>query len=64
MLDGEDVTQLASMVKLKSGRLSREVTDKCLQYWGGMGFTNEVSTMFSTLILVKNIKKAFSWINL
>ncbi|WP_066016022.1 acyl-CoA dehydrogenase family protein [Endozoicomonas atrinae] len=35
---GEDVTQLASMAKLKSGRLSREVSDACLQYWGGMGF--------------------------
>jgi len=39
---GEDVTQLASMCKLKVGRLVREVTDSCLQYWGGMGFTNEV----------------------
>jgi citronellyl-CoA dehydrogenase len=26
------------MAKLKIGRLSREVTDACLQYWGGMGF--------------------------
>ena len=24
---------------LKSGRLSREVSDACLQYWGGMGYT-------------------------
>ena len=32
---------LASMAKLKSGRLIREVTDSCLQYWGGMGFTTE-----------------------
>jgi citronellyl-CoA dehydrogenase len=38
---GQDVTKLASMVKLKSGRLGREVTDGCLQYWGGMGFMNE-----------------------
>ena len=29
------------MAKLKSGRLAREVTDGCLQYWGGMGFMNE-----------------------
>jgi len=36
---GKDVTKLASMAKLKCGRLSREVTDACLQYWGGMGFT-------------------------
>jgi citronellyl-CoA dehydrogenase len=36
---GTDVTMLASMAKLKGGRLVREVTDSCLQYWGGMGFT-------------------------
>ena len=36
---GEDVTELASMAKLKAGRLSREVPDACLQFWGGMGYT-------------------------
>ncbi|HEX4451048.1 MAG TPA: acyl-CoA dehydrogenase family protein [Kofleriaceae bacterium] len=36
---GSDVTMLASMAKLKAGRLAREVSDSCLQYWGGMGFT-------------------------
>ncbi len=36
---GRDATKLASMAKLKTGRLWREVTDGCLQYWGGMGFT-------------------------
>jgi len=41
-IDGEDVTQLASMCKLKCGRLNREVSDSCLQFWGGMGFTNDV----------------------
>lgn len=41
MLQGEDVTKMASMCKLKAGRLSREVTDSCMQYWGGMGYTNE-----------------------
>ena len=41
MLRGEDVTMLASMAKLKSGRLSREIADACLQYYGGMGFMNE-----------------------
>lgn len=41
MLKGEDVTMLASMAKLKAGRLSREITDSCLQYYGGMGFMNE-----------------------
>ncbi|XP_044284493.1 probable acyl-CoA dehydrogenase 6 [Varanus komodoensis] len=39
---GHDVTKFASMAKLKAGRLSREVADRCLQFWGGMGFTNEV----------------------
>jgi citronellyl-CoA dehydrogenase len=38
---GSDVTQLASMAKLKGGRLVREASDACLQYWGGMGFMSE-----------------------
>jgi citronellyl-CoA dehydrogenase len=38
---GEDVTMLASMGKLKVGRLCREVSDACLQFFGGMGFMNE-----------------------
>ena len=38
---GQDVTNLASMAKLKAGRLCREVTDSCLQFWGGMGYVNE-----------------------
>ena len=38
---GSDVTTLASMAKLTAGRLSREVSDACLQYYGGMGFMNE-----------------------
>ena len=37
-IQGKDVTKLASMAKLKAGRLGREVTDSCLQYWGGMGY--------------------------
>ncbi len=43
-----DVVKLASMCKLKAGRLAREVTDSCLQYWGGMGYTwdNPVSRAF------------------
>jgi len=47
-VSGEDVTELASMAKLKAGRLKREVTDACLQYWGGMGYTwdNPVSRAF------------------
>ncbi len=45
---GKDVTEWASMGKLKAGRLLREVPDACLQYWGGMGFTwdNPVSRMY------------------
>jgi len=38
---GEDVTMLASMAKLKTGRLQREVADSCLQYWGGHGYVWE-----------------------
>ncbi|RZL07966.1 MAG: acyl-CoA dehydrogenase [Rubrivivax sp.] len=47
-IGGADVTRLASMAKLKCGRLIREVADSCLQYWGGMGFTfdNPVSQAY------------------
>src|SRR5258706_5738255 len=47
-ISGQDVTELASMAKLKAGRLRREVSDACLQYWGGMGFTwdNPVSRSY------------------
>lgn len=41
MLAGADMTTLASMAKLKAGRLGREVGDSCMQYWGGMGYMNE-----------------------
>ena len=42
MIKGENVTLMALMLKLNSGRLSRQIPDACLQYWGGMGFTDEV----------------------
>ena len=47
-VSGQDVLQLASMAKLKAGRLTREVADICLQFWGGMGFTweNRVSRLY------------------
>ena len=47
-LAGKDVTEWASMAKLKAGRLLRTVPDSCLQYWGGMGFTwdNQVSRLY------------------
>lgn len=41
--EGQDVTRLASMAKLKCGRLVREVADSLLQYWGAMGFSSETN---------------------
>ena len=45
---GQDVLELASMAKLKAGRLGRLVPDTCLQFWGGMGYTweNKVARLF------------------
>ncbi|TXL78858.1 acyl-CoA dehydrogenase [Vineibacter terrae] len=43
-IGGEDVTMLASMAKLKAGRVVRQVTDGCLQYWGGAGYLWESPT--------------------
>jgi citronellyl-CoA dehydrogenase len=40
---GQDVTQLASMCKLKAARVARETADWCLQFWGGMGYIEETS---------------------
>ncbi|HPA90507.1 MAG TPA: acyl-CoA dehydrogenase family protein [Quisquiliibacterium sp.] len=40
-VQGEDVLQLASMVKLKGARVAREVADWCVQFWGGMGYLEE-----------------------
>jgi citronellyl-CoA dehydrogenase len=53
-INKQDVTKLASMAKLKAGRLGREVTDSCLQYWGGMGYMwdNEVSRAMRDVRLV------------
>jgi citronellyl-CoA dehydrogenase len=53
-VNGVDVSLKASMAKLKVGRLSREVTDTCLQYWGGMGFMwdNPVSRAFRDTRLI------------
>ena len=47
-VSGQDVLELASMAKLKAGRLNRIVPDACLQFWGGMGYTweNKVSRMY------------------
>ena len=55
-LAGKDVTEWASMAKLKAGRLLRTVPDSCLQYWGGMGFTwdNLVSRLYRDGRLASN----------
>lgn len=39
--DGMEVTRIASMCKLKAGRLVREVADTCIQFYGGMGYMEE-----------------------
>ena len=43
-IDGKDVVMLASMAKLKAGRMVRLVADGCLQYWGGAGYLWESPT--------------------
>jgi citronellyl-CoA dehydrogenase len=35
------VTRIASMCKLKAGRLVRQVADTCIQFYGGMGYMEE-----------------------
>ncbi len=37
-IGGKDATRLASMAKLKAGRLVREVADWCVQFHGGTGY--------------------------
>ncbi|MBC6935145.1 MAG: acyl-CoA dehydrogenase [Chloroflexi bacterium] len=37
----EEITRIASMCKLKAGRLAREVGDTCIQFYGGMGYMEE-----------------------
>ncbi|MBU6311082.1 MAG: acyl-CoA dehydrogenase family protein [Actinomycetales bacterium] len=41
-LDGHDVTREATVAKLKTGRVTREVADTCVQYHGGMGYAEEM----------------------
>lgn len=38
---GRDATRLATVAKLKAGRVVREVVSGCLQFWGGMGYMND-----------------------
>jgi citronellyl-CoA dehydrogenase len=44
----EQLAMLASMCKLKGGRVAREVGDACLQFWGGQGFMweNHISRFY------------------
>jgi len=50
----KDATRIATMAKLKSGQVSRLVSDGCLQFWGGMGFMDEspISRMYRDSRLV------------
>jgi citronellyl-CoA dehydrogenase len=41
---GEDITRMATIAKLKAGRLVRQVGDWCLQLHGGIGFIEETWT--------------------
>lgn len=41
VIAGKDATRLATMAKLKAGRLTRQLMDECLQFWGGMGYASE-----------------------
>ncbi len=41
---GSDITRLATIAKLRSGRLARRVADTCLQFHGGVGYMEETWT--------------------
>ncbi|MGH8530394.1 MAG: acyl-CoA dehydrogenase family protein [Nevskiales bacterium] len=53
LIAGRDVSLMASMAKLKTARVAREVTDGCLQFWGGQGFMwdNPVARLYRDLRL-------------
>ena len=38
---GQDTTRMATIAKLKAGRLQRELADTCLQFHGGVGYMEE-----------------------
>ncbi|GIF25685.1 citronellyl-CoA dehydrogenase [Actinoplanes tereljensis] len=44
LMAGDDITRMATVAKLKAGRLIREVADWCLQFHGGMGYLEETWT--------------------
>ncbi|HET7900697.1 MAG TPA: acyl-CoA dehydrogenase family protein [Candidatus Nanopelagicales bacterium] len=39
---GEDVTRMATIAKLKAGRLARDVADTAVQFHGGMGYAEDL----------------------
>jgi citronellyl-CoA dehydrogenase len=41
IVNGGDATRIATSAKFKAGRLLREVSDGCLQFWGGMGYVHD-----------------------
>ena len=43
-MNGEDTTRYATVAKLMTGRLAREVADTCIQFYGGMGYMEETWT--------------------
>lgn len=47
IVDGADqltITRMASIAKLKAGRLQRQVADTCIQFHGGIGYMEETWT--------------------
>ncbi|MFI5933973.1 acyl-CoA dehydrogenase family protein [Actinoplanes sp. NPDC051494] len=44
LMAGADITRMATVAKLKAGRLVREVADWCLQFHGGAGYLEETWT--------------------
>ena len=42
MVAGEDVTRMATIAKLKAGRLVRDVADVAVQFHGGMGYAEDM----------------------
>lgn len=43
-MNGEDTTRYATVAKLMTGRLARQVADTCIQFYGGMGYMEETWT--------------------
>lgn len=41
-VEGQDISHAATIAKLKSARLARQVADTCVQFHGGMGYAEEM----------------------